>query len=125
MSSQHAKDLRYDSVSQPVRQPKIVRKKVKVQKRWVTRGEKIMYAACAAIFLSMSAYIVSYSSTLDQLNREVETLNTQVEQQNVVNTNLSYEVKELSQPERIIENAKANGLKIQNTKVKQANELVD
>ncbi|MBM7678628.1 cell division protein FtsL [Gracilibacillus alcaliphilus] len=125
MSSQHARDLRHERLSQPVRQPKIVKKKVKVQKRWVTPGEKIMYAVFAVIFLSISAYIVSYSSSLDQLNREVETLNNQVEQQSVVNTNLSFQIKELSQPERIIENAKSHGLKIQNTKVKQANELTD
>ncbi|WP_018932774.1 MULTISPECIES: cell division protein FtsL [Gracilibacillus] len=126
MSSQHARAYyTHDQVREQVQQPNVVRKKVKVQKRWVTRGEKMMYAIFAVIFLSISAYLVSYSSSLDQLNREVESLNTQIQQQTVHNKNLAFKQKELSQPERIIENAKKHGLEVQNTQVKRATDLVE
>ncbi|UOQ47965.1 cell division protein FtsL [Gracilibacillus caseinilyticus] len=126
MSSQHARVFHsQEQVQHPVQQPNVVRKKVKVQKRWVTRGEKFMYILFAAITLSFSTYIVTYSSSLDQLNRNIDTLNTQIEEQSVHNANLTYKVKELSQPERIIANAKEHGLKVQNTQVKQASEVTD
>ncbi|QGH34420.1 cell division protein FtsL [Gracilibacillus salitolerans] len=126
MSSQHARVYStHDQVREKVQQPNVVRKKVKVQKRWVTRGEKIMYSIFAVIFLSCSAYLVTYSASLDQLNRNVESLNTQIQQQSVHNKNLAFKQKELSQPERIIEYAKEHGLKVQNTQVKQATELKD
>ncbi|MFD2656258.1 cell division protein FtsL [Gracilibacillus thailandensis] len=126
MSSQHARAYyTHDQVREQVQQPNVVRKKVKVQKRWVTRGEKMMYVIFAVIFLSISAYLVSYSSSLDQLNREVESLNTQIQQQTVHNKNLAFKQKELSQPERIIENAKKHGLEVQNTQVKRATDLVE
>ncbi|WP_208589335.1 cell division protein FtsL [Gracilibacillus suaedae] len=126
MSSQHARAYyTHDQVREQVQQPNVVRKKVKVQKRWVTRGEKMMYSFFAVIFLSISAYLVSYSSSLDQLNREVESLNTQIQQQTVHNENLAFKQKELSQPERIIENAKKHGLEVQNTQVKRATDLVE
>ncbi|SFM00107.1 cell division protein FtsL [Gracilibacillus orientalis] len=126
MSSQHARVYyTHDQVKEQVQQPNVVRKKVKVQKRWVTRGEKLMYSIFAVIFLCFSAYLVSYSASLDQINRNVESLNTQIQQQSVHNKNLAFQQKELSQPERIIENAKKHGLKVQNTQVKQATELAD
>ncbi|MGN8645110.1 cell division protein FtsL [Gracilibacillus sp. HCP3S3_G5_1] len=126
MSSQHAR-VYYtnEQVKEQVQHKKVVKKKVKVQKRWVTRGEKVMYSVFAVIFLSFSAYMVTYSASLDQLNRNVESLNTQIQQQSVQNKNLAFQQKELSQPERIIENAKKHGLKVQNTQVKQATELTD
>ncbi|WP_058307913.1 cell division protein FtsL [Gracilibacillus massiliensis] len=125
MSSQHARVWQTEEQQRQVQQPKVVRKKVKVQKRWVTRGEKIMYIIFAVVFLSISAYIVSFSSSVDQLNRNIESLNTQIDQQKVHNQNLAYKQKELSQPDRIIKTAKKNGLEVKNTQVKQATELTD
>ncbi|SHN14971.1 cell division protein FtsL [Gracilibacillus kekensis] len=126
MSSQHARVWHTEEQQrQQVQQPNVVRKKVKVQKRWVTRGEKLMYIIFAVMFLAVSAYIVSFSSSVDQLNRNIESLNTQIDQQNVHNKNLAYKKKELSQPERIIKTAKKNGLEVKNTQVKQATEITD
>ncbi|GAE91745.1 cell division protein FtsL [Gracilibacillus boraciitolerans JCM 21714] len=127
MSSQHARTWqKEDHLDQEIQhQPKIIKKKVKVQKRWITRGEKMMYIIFAVVFLCISAYIVSFSSSVDQLNRNIESLNAQIEQQSVHNKNLALKKKELSQPERIIKIAKDNGLKIKNTQVKQASELTE
>ncbi|MGP4040400.1 cell division protein FtsL [Gracilibacillus sp. D59] len=126
MSSQHARVYyTHDQVKEQVEQQKVVRKKVKVQKRWVTRGEKVMYVIFAVMFLCISAYMVSYSASLDKLNRNIESLSTQIQQQSKQNQNLALKQKELSKPERIIENAKKHGLKVQNTQVKQATEIVE
>ncbi len=126
MSSQHARVWQTEEQQrQQVQQPNVVRKKVKVQRRWITRGEKLMYIIFAVMFLAVSAYIVSFSSSVDQLNRNIESLNTQIDQQKVHNQNQAYKKKELSQPERIIRTAKNNGLEVKNTQVKQATELTD
>lgn len=125
MSSQHARVWQTNQQEQVKQQPKIVRRKVKVHQPWITRGEKILYIIFAFVFLSFSAYLISFSSSADQLNRDVQSLNSQVQQKEVHTKNLALKVKELSQPERIVENAKAHGLKIQNTQVKQASEIVD
>lgn len=94
---------------------------VKVRKHgWVTKGEKILYSIVAVGLLLMSYYFVTYSSSTDSLNREIQSLEQQIEQTQLVNESLSFEVKELSKPDRIKEIAEKYGLKIQNTKVKRA-----
>src|SRR5690625_3863480 len=65
-------------------------------------------------------YIVSFSSSTDTLNRDVQSLEVQVQQMKVDNESLSFEVRELSKPERITKIARDNGLKIQDAQVKRA-----
>lgn len=125
MSNQHARVWQTSQQEQVKQKPSVIRRKVKVHKPWVTRGEKVLYIIFAIVFLSFSAYLITYSSSVDKLNREIQVLNTQVDQAEVHTNNLAYQVKELSQPQRIIENAKEHGLKIQNTKVKQASEITE
>lgn len=125
MSNQHARVWQSSQQEQVRQKPAVIRRKVKVHKPWITRGEKVLYIIFSFVFLSCSAYLVSYSSSVDKLNREIQVLNTQVEQAEVHNKNLALQVKELSQPERIIENAKTHGLKVQNTEVKQASEITE
>ncbi|MDY0408101.1 hypothetical protein [Paracerasibacillus soli] len=64
--------------------------------------------------------MVLYSSTTDSLNRKLQTLEHQVQQQEVKNAGLQFEIKELSRPERIIKKAKESGLTIQNAEIKKA-----
>ncbi|GAA0294216.1 cell division protein FtsL [Gracilibacillus halotolerans] len=125
MSSQHARN--FESYQTPVKEQtrKVVHRKVKVKKAWVTRGEKIMYTLFSAIFISAMCYIVTYSFSLDSMNRSIQTVNTQIDQQMTTNQNLVYKQKELSQPSRIIENAKKHGLKVQNTQVKEASKVTE
>lgn len=94
---------------------------IKVKKvGWVTKGEKFLYALFAVIVITAAYFITSFSSSTDQLNRELQTLETSVNQQVVSNDTLLFEVKELSKPERITQIAKENGLKIQDAQVKRA-----
>ncbi|GGC80590.1 cell division protein FtsL [Thalassobacillus devorans] len=98
--------------------------KVKVQKkRWISRGEKFLYTAVSGIVLTASVFMVQFSSTTDALNRDVQKLEQHVKVQKAENESLQYEVKELSNPDRILKIAKENGLNIQNAQVKQASTI--
>ncbi|SDL77039.1 cell division protein FtsL [Sediminibacillus halophilus] len=98
--------------------------KVKVQKKkWITTGEKFIYTVFSAVLVGALYFSVSLSNSTDALNREVQQLEQQVESQQELNQNLEYKAKELSNPDRILRIAKENGLKIQNTQVKQATQI--
>lgn len=120
MRSNHARSWQQS----PVRETTPKQKQVVIKVRrtgLVTRGEKFLYAFFCLIFIIACFYIVSYSSAMDSLNREIQTLEQNVEQQTVSNKNLMIEIKELSKPERITKIAKENGLKVQEAEVKKAN----
>ncbi|KAB8138646.1 cell division protein FtsL [Gracilibacillus oryzae] len=127
MSTQHAKNwqMQEDLQGKAQENQKVVKKQVVVHKRWVTRGEKFIYTVCAGILIATLTYMVHFSSTLDQLNRDIQKINTDISSQETMNKNLSYKVKELSQPERIIANAKEHGLELKNSQVKQADEVAE
>jgi len=98
--------------------------KVKVRKSsWITKGEKLLYSIAGICLVSVGIYVVSFSSSTDSLNRELQQLESEVQTQQVKNEGLSFDVSELSRPERITKIAKENGLKIQDAKIKQANLL--
>lgn len=99
-----------------------VEKRVVVRKAgWITKGEKILYSVVAVCILVALWYIVSFSSSLDTLNRNIQSVEQKITNQQVVNEGLGFEIKELSRPERIIQYAKEHGLTIQAAEVKQAN----
>jgi cell division protein FtsL len=91
------------------------------KKQWISKGEKIVYSFFAIIAIVSAIYIVSFSSSLDTVNRDIQKLESIVESQALTNEGLKAKVNELSEPSRIIEEAKANGLNLQNAKVEQAN----
>lgn len=93
--------------------------KVDDTKRWITPGEKFLYVIFSLTTAATLFYVVSFSTDVDAINRDIQSLESTVEQQETVNANLTYQVKEYSNPDRILRIAKENGLKIQNTEVKQ------
>lgn len=99
--------------------------KVKVHRKtgWITKGEKIIYSTVFLLLISFGILIVTYSSSTDSLNRDLQTLEQTVKAQQIKNEGLLFEKKELSRPERIISIAKEKGLKIQDAEVKQAQVL--
>ncbi|SER03764.1 cell division protein FtsL [Gracilibacillus ureilyticus] len=127
MSTQHARkwQVQEDWHGKTEEKQKVVKKQVVVHKRWVTRGEKFIYSMFSCILIATFTYLVYFSSTLDQLNRNIQSLDADISNQQTLNQNLSYQVKELSQPERIIANAKEHGLELKNSQVKQANEITE
>src|SRR5699024_9930242 len=124
MNESHARKWGYSY--QPDTQD-VGKKQVKVIHKTsrVTKGEKVLYAAACFILLVMGIYMVSFAYSTDSLNRDVQSLENKVQQKKVSNEELSYEMKELSRPERITSIAKKHGLKIQDAEVKHASALKD
>lgn len=111
----------WQQVGQPQKREQDKKVVVKVRKpAWITKGEKLMYSVVGVALLSFGIYVVSYASSTDTLNRELQQLETRVQNQQIENEGLTFEVSELSRPERITKIAKDHGLKIQDAKVKKA-----
>jgi len=94
-----------------------------VKSRRITAGEKILAILFGAFTVLALLYSVSFSSNVDAINRDVQRLERQVVEQETLNANLHFQVMEFSNPDRILTIAKENGLKIQNTKIKQTKQI--
>ncbi|MUK89537.1 cell division protein FtsL [Ornithinibacillus sp. L9] len=100
--------------------PKEKQKVIIRKKSWITKGEKVLYSFVGIFLLVAGAYMVSFSSSIDTLNRELQSLEQTVQTQKVTNEALVFEIKDLSRPERITQYAKDHGLTLQNAEVRQA-----
>ncbi|WP_047984560.1 cell division protein FtsL [Ornithinibacillus californiensis] len=118
MAANHARSWEQSYTSY---QPQVEKKVVKVKKSWITKGEKMLYSFVMISLIIAGGFIVSYSSSVDTLNRDIQSLEQSIANQQIVNEGLVFEIKELSRPERITQYAKENGLTIQAAEVKQAN----
>ena len=102
----------------PNREQKVT---VKVRKQgWITKGEKVLYSLIGFSIIIAGGFMVSFSSSTDSLNRDLQALEQTIQSQQVINEGLLFEMQELKRPERITRIARENGLKIQNTEMKQA-----
>ncbi|MCD5322585.1 MULTISPECIES: cell division protein FtsL [Pontibacillus] len=119
MSAEKAKQLHQHETTEQSQSQKQVKVQVH-KKRWITPGEKFLYTVVSSLAILFSVVVVSYSSSIDQMNRDMQRLDTNITDQQLENENLQYKIKELSNPERIMEIAKENGLEIRQSKVKQA-----
>src|SRR5699024_2110313 len=94
MNSNHARSWQpsYGQATQTNQSKKVV---VKVSKNGIlTKGEKIIYTFFAAVLVAAALYMVSYSSSLDTLNRDVQTLETKMQEIKADNETLSFEVRD-------------------------------
>lgn len=115
MNQNQARQWQHDYIPQK-RQQKVI---VKVKRSsWLTTGEKVIYTFCFALMIVATYYIVSFSSSIDTLNREQQTLETNISELTTTNQIKMFEIKELSDPARILGIAEENGFKIQDSKVK-------
>lgn len=120
MNANHAHKWQQSYATQ---EPKKKQVAVVRKKSWITKGEKLLYSVVGTCLLGASIFIVSFSSTTDSINRQLQSLEQKVQKQQVVNEGLLHEKKELQRPERITRIAKENGLKIQESNVKHASAL--
>lgn len=118
MAANHARNWEQSYTSY---QPQVEKKVIVRRKSWISKGEKVLYSFVAMFLLLTGVFVVSYSSSMDSLNRDIQSLEKKITNQEVVNEGLMFEIKELSRPERITQYAKENGLTIQAAEVKQAN----
>ncbi len=124
MNTSEAKKMKTTQSSQEINYIKPDHEKVHIkvtQSGKITKGERFIYIFFSIILVLVSTYIVFYSSQTDTMNRELQSYEETVSNQQFINEGLTFEVKELSQPERITKIAKDKGLKIQDAQVKKAN----
>ncbi|WP_164669100.1 cell division protein FtsL [Virgibacillus doumboii] len=119
MSAIHARNWEQSYTSQAPKREKQVAVKVR-KKSWISKGEKVLYTVVGLCLVAACIYVISFASSTDTINRELQSLEQTVQKQEVKNEGLLYEKKQLSRPERITRIAKENGLKIQDAKVKRA-----
>lgn len=118
MQTNHARKWDYAQTVQ--HSPDEQKAKLKVRKNgWITKGEKLLYAIMGFVLLVATYVIVSFASTTDALNREIQSVEQEITQQQVINEDLLIKVEALSEPTRITKIAKENGFKI-SSEVKQA-----
>lgn len=128
MSTSTARKWNSVQSTEEIKQEQVNQKKApnkKIISREFTKAEKYLYIIFSIVLIIASAYVVSFSSKTDTMNRELQTFEEKVSNQKLVNEGLTFEVKELSQPERITKIAKNKGLKIQDAEVKKVNAIND
>lgn len=91
------------------------------QKRWFSPGEKILGITFGVLVCFGSVHIISNQSSIYELNAEIQDKKVMIQEQQKSNSDLSIQVSELSQYDRIKEKARKLGLELndQNVKVVQ------
>lgn len=86
---------------EPERQTK-TKVKTKVYKGGVTRGEKFIYSLAVPFIMALGFMIISNYASIYSLNHDHQTTEASISQQESMNDALTLQVKELSDPERIL-----------------------
>ncbi|SDN24898.1 cell division protein FtsL [Alkalicoccus daliensis] len=76
--------------------------KTRVYKGGITRGEKLIYSLIVPLVIAFGFMIISNYAAIYSLNHELQQTEATIAQQENVNDALSLQVKELSDPERIL-----------------------
>lgn len=116
-----ARKLRQEQQPQQMQQPQQAPKKVRKQKSWLSPGEKMLGIAFGAVVCFGSVHIISNQSSIYELNKEIQDTQVTIQEQQKSNSDLTIQVSELSQYDRIKDKARALGLELneQNVKVVQ------
>ena len=111
------RQLRQEQQEQTIVAPK---KRIK-QKSWISPGEKILGITFGALVCFGSVHIISNQASIYQVNKEIQDTKVTVQEQEKSNSDLTIQVNELSQYERIRDKAQELGLTLndQNIKVVQ------
>jgi len=112
-----ARQLRQEQQEQTIVAPK---KRIK-RKGWISPGEKILGITFVALVCFGSVHIISNQASIYQVNKEIQDTKVTVQEQEKSNSDLTIQVNELSQYERIRDKAQELGLTLndQNIKVVQ------
>lgn len=112
-----ARQLRQEQQEQTIVAPK---KRIKRKDR-ISPGEKILGITFGALLCFGSVHIISNQASIYQVNKEIQDTKVTVQEQEKSNSDLTIQVNELSQYERIRDKAQKLGLTLndQNIKVVQ------
>ncbi|WP_394232617.1 cell division protein FtsL [Niallia oryzisoli] len=116
-----ARQLRQEQTKQQtIMAPKAPKKKAQ-QRRMFSPGEKILGITFGALICFGSVHIISNQSAIYELNADIQDTKAMIQEQQKSNSDLSIQVSELSQYDRIKEKARKLGLELndQNVKVVQ------
>ena len=97
-----ARQLRQEQQEQTIVAPK---KQIK-RKGWISPGEKILGITFGALLCFGSVHIISNQASIYQVNKEIQDTKVTVQEQEKSNSDLTIQVNELSQYERIRDKAK-------------------
>ncbi|MGJ9381311.1 MULTISPECIES: cell division protein FtsL [Salipaludibacillus] len=93
--------------------------KERIFKGGVTKGEKLIYMITAGVIVFTLYLILSNYATIYSANHHIEQNQTSISELESVNDGLSLQVKELSDPERILDIAQNDlGMKLNDQSVK-------
>ncbi|WP_442599403.1 cell division protein FtsL [Neobacillus sp. D3-1R] len=90
----------------------------KDKQSWLTPGEKILGVFFGAIVCFGAVQMVSAQASIYEVNKDIQTIETNINEQKKVNNDLKMQVSELSTYERIWEKARELGLKLNENNVK-------
>jgi cell division protein FtsL len=117
MSPLLEKKVQQTSVPHREYETKIVRERV--FKGGITKGEKVIYTLALMAVVCVTYLIVSNYATIYSLNHEMQQVESQINNQENVNSGLALQVKELSDPEGILDIAQNElGMKLNDESVK-------
>lgn len=91
---QHTQAPHRERVTKPVKE--------RVFKGGITKGEKLIYLFTAGLVVFVLYLILSNYATMYGMNYQIQETETSITQQTSVNDGLTLQVKELSDPERIL-----------------------
>ncbi|PYZ93247.1 cell division protein FtsL [Salipaludibacillus keqinensis] len=104
---------------EPERQRETKSIQERVFKGGITKGEKLIYSMAMMALVFVLYLILSNYATMYSLNHEMQQTETEITQQESINGGLSLQVKELSDPERILHIAQNDlGMELNDNSVK-------
>ena len=103
-----------EQVSQPI--TKTAPKKVK--KAWLSPGEKVLGVVFSIVICMGGITIISNYASIYSLNKDYQDTNKLIAEQTKVNSELSMQVSELSEYDRIWAKAKEQGLNLNENNMK-------
>jgi len=105
LSSNLARQLQRQEIHHVEKERKSVQKKSRI-----TKGEKFIYMFFGLALFFFSFQIVSNQASIYQMNKEIQILETHIGEQEKVVQELKSQVQDLSQYDRLTEEAKKLGL---------------
>lgn len=92
--------------------------KIKKKRKWFSPGEKFLLVAFTTILVLFASMMLHTESQLNGVNREVQVLGSEITETKKQNTELSFQVKEMSTYEVVWQKAKELGLNLNENNVK-------
>ena len=106
-------------IKQPVVNPQpAIQPAIKPERKIFTKGEKILFAAFLSIVALFCVMILQTQASIHASSQDIRAIEQQIDETKKQNTDLSIQVSELSEYERVWKKAKELGLKLNEKNVK-------